>query len=103
VLRPRRARYGRCLVTHVWLAVSSLLRRADGVEVIGVALTRRAAGEGHRPIAVALGRPATPVRGWQRAFDRNATRVRAVLVALLVQMDPVTGPPSHGGAFADAV
>ena len=104
VLRPRRARCGRCLVTHVLLAVSCLLRRADGVEVIGAALARRAAGEGHRPIAASAGRPATTVRGWQRAFARNATRVRAVLVAVLVQVDPLTGPPPvPGGAFADAV
>jgi hypothetical protein len=104
VLRPRRARCGRCMVTHVLLAVSCLLRRADGVEVIGAALARRAAGEGHRPIAASLGRPAATVRGWQRAFGRNAARVRAVLVALLVQVDPLTGPPPvRGGVFADAV
>lgn len=103
-LRPRRARCGRCLVTHVLLAVSCLLRRADGVDVIGAALARRAAGQGHRPIAVSLGRPAATVRGWQRAFGRNAGRVRAVLMTLLVQVDPLTGPPpAHGGVFADAV
>ena len=104
VLRPRRARCGRCLVTHVLLAVSCLLRRADGVDVIGAALARRAAGQGHRPIAASLGRPAATVRGWQRAFGRNAGRVRAVLMTLLVQVDPLTGPPpAQGGVVADAV
>lgn len=104
VLRPRRARCGRCLVTHVLLAVSCLLRRADGVDVIGAALTRKAGGEGHRPVAAALGRPASTVRGWLRVFGRNAAGVRAVLVGLLVQVDPLTGPPPvQGGALADAV
>ena len=87
MLRPRRARCGRCLVTQLLLTVSCLLRRADGVDVIGAALARRAGGEGHRPIAASLSRPETTVRGWQRAFGRNAARVRAVLVALLVQAD----------------
>src|SRR5664279_2828580 len=36
-LRPRRARCVCCLVTHVLLAVSCLLRRADSVDVIGAA------------------------------------------------------------------
>ncbi len=38
-LRPRRARCPGCLVTHVLLPVTVLLRRADAVEVIGAALT----------------------------------------------------------------
>jgi len=37
-LRPRRARCAGCGVTHVLLPVSCLVRRADAVEVIGVAL-----------------------------------------------------------------
>ena len=87
------------------LAVSCLLRRADGVAVIGAALQRKAAGQGHRSIAVALGRPSATVRGWQRAFGRErAGRVRAVQVALLVQLDPLTGPPPvRGGVFAHTV
>jgi len=103
-LRPRRARCGSCLVTHVLLAVSCLLRRADAVDVIGAALLMKAAGSGHRPIATRLGRPASTVRGWLRAFAGNAERLRAVFMALLVQLDPLTGPlPSHPGVFADAV
>ena len=35
-----------CLVTHVLLAVSCLLRRADGVEVIGAALRREGGRSG---------------------------------------------------------
>jgi hypothetical protein len=104
MLRPRRARCGRCLVTHVLLTVSCLLRRADSADVIGAALRMRAAGVGHRPIAARLGRPASTVRGWLRAFGRNAEMVRALFTALLVHLDPLTGPlASHPNVFADAV
>ena len=82
----------RCRVTHVLLAVSCLLRRADAVEVIGAALRAKAAGAGHRPIAARLGRPASTVRGWLRAFARNAETVRSVFTALLVQLDPLHRP-----------
>jgi len=75
-LRPRRARCRTCLVTHVLVAVSCLLRRADGVEVIGAALRAKAAGAGHRPIAAQVARPASTVRGWLRAFARNAEAAR---------------------------
>jgi hypothetical protein len=103
-LRPRRARCRGCLVTHVLLAVSCLLRRADGVEVIGAALLAKASGQGHRPIAERLGRPVSTVRGWLRAFGRNAETARSVFTGLLVALDPLTGPlPLHRSVFADAV
>jgi len=47
-LRPRRARCSGCRRTHVLLPVSVLARRADAVMVIGRALARAAAGQGHR-------------------------------------------------------
>jgi hypothetical protein len=91
-------------VTHVLLVVSCLCRRADAADVIGAALRAKAAGEGHRPIAVRLGRPASTVRGWLRAFAHNAERIRAVLTALLVELDPLTGPLGPAGSvLADAV
>ncbi len=91
-------------MTHVLLAVSCLLRRADGVEVIGSAVRGKATGAGHRPIAARLGRPASTVRGWLRAFAGNAEAVRSVFTTLLVQLDPLSGPlPAHGDLFADAV
>ncbi len=103
-LRPRRARCGRCLVTHVLLTVSCLLRRADGVDVIGAALRMKAAGVGHRPIAARLCLPVSTVRGWLRVFTGSAEAVRALFTALLVQFDPLTGPlPNHPSVFADAV
>lgn len=45
-------------------------------------------GRCHRRIAVRLGRPASTVRGWLRAFTGNAAAVRAVFTALLVEPDP---------------
>lgn len=103
-LRPRRTRCGICAVTHVLLAVSCLVRRADGVDVIGAALRLKATGAGHRPIAATLARPASTVRGWLRAFAGNAEVVRAMFMALLAQLDPMTGPlPTHHTRLADAV
>ena len=51
-LRPRRARCGSCQTTHVLLPASGLSRRADAVAVIGAALIAKAAGRGHRRIAL---------------------------------------------------
>lgn len=91
-------------MTHVLLAVSCLLRRADGVEVIGAALRAKATGAGHRRIAERLARPASTVRGWLRAFARNAEVVRSSLTGLLVALDPLTGPlPVRPSVVADAV
>ena len=104
LLRPRRVRCAACRVTHVLLVVSCLVRRADAVEVIGAALWAKAAGEGHRPIAARLGRPVSTVRGWLRAFARNAEAVRALCTGLLVELDPLTAPLEPAGSvFADAV
>jgi hypothetical protein len=104
VLRPRRGRCVACRVTHVLLAVSCLVRRADGVEVIGAALTAKAGGQGHRRIAARLGRPVSTVRGWLRAFAGRAAAVRAALAVLLVELDPLAGRlVVHGSVFADAV
>ena len=86
------------------LAVSCLVRRADGVDVIGAALWAKAIGAGHRPIAVGLKRPVSTVRGWLRAFAGNAETARSMFTALLVQLDPLAGPlPVRPGVVADAV
>ena len=91
-------------MTHVLLAVSCLLRRADGVDVIGAALRAKASGAGHRPIAQRLQRPVSTVRGWLRAFAGNADKIRAAFTGLLVELDPLTGwLPPHPSVFADAV
>jgi hypothetical protein len=104
VLVPRRARCRGCGVTHVLLPVWCLARRADAAAVIGLALEAKAAGAGHRVIAELLGRPASTVRGWLRAFTQRAERVRRVFTALAASLvaDPPLPAPA-GTAVADAV
>jgi hypothetical protein len=88
----------------VLLPVSCLLRRADTVEVIGVALAARAAGAGHRSIAQELGRARETVRGWLRRFAGRVEVVRAFFTAVLVrvEVDPVVPGPA-GSVWADAL
>jgi hypothetical protein len=88
----------------VLLLVDALLRRADTAAVIGSALAGKAAGQGHRVIAVRLGRPASTVRGWLRRFASRAEPVRSAFTALAVTLvvDAVLPDPA-GGVFADAV
>ncbi len=104
VLVPRRSRCRGCGATHVLLPAWCLARRADAGEVIGLALEVNAAGSGHRPLAARLGRPASTVRGWLRAFAAHAERVRGVFTALAASL--VTDPPlpaPAGSPAADAV
>ncbi len=89
VLRPRRARCADCLVTHVLLPVTLLLRRAYAADVIGAALLARAAGRGHRWIGLALGVPAVTVRGWLRVMAGRLEADPTVPVA--------GGPPRRCG------
>jgi hypothetical protein len=88
----------------VLLPVTCLARRADEAAVIGLALEAKAAGAGHRVIAGMLGRPASTVRGWLRAFAARAELVRRAFTALaagLVADPPLPGPA--GPAVAEAV
>ncbi len=103
-LVPRRSRCRGCDRTHVLLPAWCLARRADAGEVIGFALEAKAAGSGHRVIAARLGRPASTVRGWLRAFTSRAEQVRSVFTALAASL--VTDPPlpaPAGSPAADAV
>ena len=103
-LRPRRSRCRSCAGTHVLLAESMLLRRADAVEVVGAALTEAAAGAGHRRVAAGLARAAGTVRGWLRRFAGRAQAVRAWFTALAAALDPELGAlPPAGSVLADAV
>jgi hypothetical protein len=104
VLVPRRSRCRGCGVTHVLLPAWCLARRADATEVIGLALEAKAAGAGHRVIAGRLGRPASTVRGWLRAFTARAEQVRQVFTALAAALvtDPLLPAPA-GSPAADAV
>lgn len=88
-LRPRRSRCSTCLVTHVLLPVTVLVRRAYAVEVIGAALLARGDGAGHRTIGRQLELPAATVRGWLRvmASRLEATRWHLVQVARRAGVD----------------
>ena len=96
------------------LPASVLLRRADAVTVIGVALLARATGAGHRRIAALLQVPASTVRGWLRRVVTVAQRVLAVFAAVAAQLgtdfvppaptvDPVAAVVELLGALASAV
>ena len=81
--RPRRGRCADCSATHVLLGVDLAARRADTAEVIASAIVAKAAsGAGHRVIAAWLGRPASTVRGWLRAFAASAGPIAEVFTAL---------------------
>ncbi len=102
--RPRRSACSGCGRTHVLLPACWLPRRADAVAVIGAALLAKAAGLGHRPIAVALGRPESTVRGWLRRFAGRAEGLRVWFTGLLHALDPEPEPITpRGSGFADAV
>jgi hypothetical protein len=93
-----------CLVTHVLLPVTVLLRRADAAEVIGAALTARAVGLGHRRIAVWLGVPAGTVRGWLRRWGARleSARVHFMVVARLAGVDQAI-PKATGSPWRDVL
>jgi hypothetical protein len=88
----------------VLLPAWCLLRRADAATVIGAALEAAAAGDGHRKIAVRLGRAASTVRGWLRRFAGRAEPVRVFFTVLLARVapDPVM-PAGAVSAVAAAV
>ena len=88
-LRPRRVRCAVCLVTHVLLPTSCLLRRADGVAVVGAGLTLKAAGRGHRPVAAVVGVPAATVRRW---FAGASAALTSVLALVWAELDPLRTP-----------
>jgi len=81
-----------------------LLRRADTVGVIGAALLAKAAGLGHRLIAVVVGRPVSTVRGWLRRFGCRAESVRVLFTGLLHALDPAApAVVPAGSVFGDAL
>ncbi|MBI2706600.1 MAG: helix-turn-helix domain-containing protein [Actinobacteria bacterium] len=83
-VRPRRARCRACLVTHVLLPVTVLLRRAYAAERIWTALTARAEGAGHRRIGMMLGVPAATVRGWLRRAAQRLEVIRSWFLGVAV-------------------
>ncbi len=90
--RPRRSRCCGCGVTHVLISSDTLLRRRDAVGVIGAALVAKAAGVGHRMVAVLSGVPVSTARGWLRRFAVNAEPVRVWFTVLAHDLDPLLAP-----------
>lgn len=86
-LRVRRSRCADCGRTHVLVPGVMLPRRADAVEVVGEALAASASGEGYRPIAARLGRPAATVRGWVRRFTARAQMTLEHAMRCLIRFD----------------
>jgi hypothetical protein len=81
-----------------------LVRRADGVDVIGAALVDRAQGLGYRRIAGRVGRSVTTVRGWLSRVSGNAGRLRVAFTLLWHRLDDDAGWLSPAGsALAEAV
>ena len=103
-LRPRRARCAGCLVTHVLLPVTVLLRRADAARVIWAGLLARAAGRGHRTIGLLLGVPESTVRGWLRRMGSRleSVRVHFLVVARLAGVD-LAVPKAFGSPWQDVL
>jgi hypothetical protein len=103
-VRPRRAKCRSCACTHVCLADCWLVRRRDDVETIGRALDAKAAGVGHRSLARVLGRCASTVRRWLRAFRDRAELIRVHFTRWAYALDADLGPiVAAGNAVADAV
>jgi hypothetical protein len=103
-VRPRRARCRSCLVTHVLLPVTVLLRRGYAAQTIWESLWLRGRGRGHRQIGATLRVPAATVRGWlRRAGGRlEAVRVWFLTVAVRVGID-VTIPDEQSCPWSDVV
>ena len=101
-VRPRRARCRSCLVTHVLLPVTMLLRRAYAAERIWMALSARAEGVGHRGIAARLQVPPSTVRGWLRRAGQRLESMRAGFVTVAVRTGiDVTIPDGLGCGWRD--
>jgi transposase-like protein len=111
-LLVRRASCRACERTHALLPGFLLARRLDAVDAVGCALGMAVEGRGYRPIAAALGRSVSTVRGWLRRLRARADLLRGWFVGLAVEMaePPARAPPEAStsplglllGAVADA-
>ena len=100
----RRSMCRTCSVTHVLIPEDMLLRRRDGVEVIGAALSAKATGAGHRRIAKDLDRQVSTVRGWLRRFAAMADELRQHFTRWAHSIDPGHDRLFSGGeTLKDAV
>lgn len=102
--RFRRSVCPACSLTHVLVPEDTLVRRRDDAAVVGRALLAKANGDGHRRIALRLGRPTSTVRGWLRRFSVMAERLREHFTRWAHALDPSFDHRAVGaGAFWDAV
>jgi hypothetical protein len=107
--RPRRSVCSSCTTdkankTHVLVPEDTLLRRRDGVEVVGAALTAKAKGQSTRDVAADLGRPRSTVHGWLRSFGARAGALRQHFTVWAEVLEPGHQRAWAGGsAFCDAV
>jgi transposase-like protein len=94
-LLVRRASCRACERTHALLPGFLLARRLDAVDVLGCALEMAVEGRGYRPIASALGRSVSTVRGWLRRLRARADLLRGWFVGLAVELaePPARAPP----------
>jgi transposase-like protein len=99
----RRSRCTSCEKTHVLVPSDTLVRRRDGVEVIGPALVSSAGGTGFRKIATRIGRPAETVRGWVRRARDRVEEIRVHFTRWSVALDGSTLLEATGSALADAM
>lgn len=100
-LRPRRARCGSCLVTHVLLPTVALLRRRDLAEVIGEALHARfVEAKSRATVAAEAGVLADTARGWLRRFVGRAPEIRELFTTWAHHFDAGLGPIEPRGSPA---
>jgi hypothetical protein len=82
----------------------TLVRRRDGVEVVGAALVARAQGIDQLQIADELHRPRTTVQGWLGRFSANVVAIREHFIRWAYALDPTHHLRSPAGsAFHDAL
>ena len=103
-LKPRRSRCRSCLATHILLPNDLLVRRRDGVEVIGDVLTMAVGGSDSLSIAIHFGRALQTVRGWLSRFDSCAERIRMHFTRWAVSLDSESFEiPPAGSVSSDAI
>ena len=105
-LRVRRVRCKGCGRTHALLPSFCYSNRLDCSEAIWGAITAKAGGRGHRPIADSLGLPHPTVRSWLRRLRDTAKPLRHHFVVLSESFGAVASraPPEDSlAALVEAV
>jgi hypothetical protein len=81
-----RVRCTRCGVTRALLPSFVVPRRWDAVAHVGRAVELATSGLGHRPIAIALARPETTIRGWLRRLRSTGATLTTALLGRAVAL-----------------